>query len=548
MSDQSNQDLNISNSVLEGVQIGGIAGRDLTLTQIQGSVASINVFGTLQVPQAPLSEGRQLSRQEYEWRRTLLSKVKQFWIDGVLKKSLHNRVLIELGLEERNDCVQTPLNGIGEFPSESPQVLPPGTSATDIFEGIGAGRTLLILGEPGSGKTVTLLKLADSLVGRAENDISQPLPIVVNLSSWTKQRKPIAEWLVQELYEIYGVSKSLGKVWIEDEQLILLLDGLDEVNANYRDDCVNALNLFIKDHGRTEIVICSRIKDYKALSEYLRLRSAIYVQPLTSEQVEQYLEEAGEQVKALKTILQTNSEIRDFASSPLILSIMSLAYQDFSLGDFPQDFSRKDFRRRLFDTYVTRMLNRRGATEKYTKEKTNRWLIWMAQRMLQYSQTVFLIERAQPKWLQTRPRRILYRLESSLIYGLTTFPLFVFIYGLTYWFSSGQHDLVTAAFIFSPSLIGGLISGLLGDIKTLETIKWSWQEVKKGYKLGITAIIFLAISFFLFAFFYPIVFLEFINFNPEMTLLLFFIACFSHLCVDSVDQKSKTKAVQIKAF
>ncbi|MEM1256726.1 MAG: hypothetical protein AAGI69_30200 [Cyanobacteria bacterium P01_H01_bin.21] len=41
------QNLNISNSVLESVQIGGIAGRDLNLTQVQGGVAAINVFGTV---------------------------------------------------------------------------------------------------------------------------------------------------------------------------------------------------------------------------------------------------------------------------------------------------------------------------------------------------------------------------------------------------------------------------------------------------------------------------------------------------------------------
>ena len=214
-SQQSDQSLNISDSVLENVQIGGIAGRDLNLTQIQGGVEAINVYSTVQVAPVPLSSAKLISRQEYKWRKVLLGKVKQFWIDGVLAKSLHTQVLIELGLEDRSEYIQNPLTEVEEFPYEARAVFPAGISATNFFEGIGAGRTLLILGEPGSGKTVTLLKLAESLISRAENDLSQPLPIVLNLSFWGKYRKSIADWIVKELYgnlsgvQIFG--HSLGR-------------------------------------------------------------------------------------------------------------------------------------------------------------------------------------------------------------------------------------------------------------------------------------------------------------------------------------------------
>ncbi|MEB3295717.1 MAG: hypothetical protein VKJ24_21415 [Synechococcales bacterium] len=88
--------------MLETVQIGGIAGRDLNLTQVQGGVGAINVFGTVQVGQAPINLATPLTQQEYRWRRVLLDKVKQFWIEGVLEKSLHTKVLLELGLESWN--------------------------------------------------------------------------------------------------------------------------------------------------------------------------------------------------------------------------------------------------------------------------------------------------------------------------------------------------------------------------------------------------------------------------------------------------------------
>lgn len=81
------------------------------------------------------------------------------------------------------------------------------------------------------------------------------------------------------------VSKALAKQWIKQQQLILLLDGLDEVKAEYRNDCVRALNQFLDTHGITEMVVCCSVQDYEVLSERLKLRNAICIQPLSSEYI-----------------------------------------------------------------------------------------------------------------------------------------------------------------------------------------------------------------------------------------------------------------------
>jgi predicted NACHT family NTPase len=52
---------------------------------------------------------------------------------------------------------------------------------------------------------------------------------------------------------------------VEKQALMLFLDGLDEVSADRRNDCVRALNDFMIDCFTTEIVICCRIRDYEAL-------------------------------------------------------------------------------------------------------------------------------------------------------------------------------------------------------------------------------------------------------------------------------------------
>ena len=117
-------------------------------------------------------------------------------------------------------------------------ILPEGTTVIDLFDQLGTGRTLLLLGEPGAGKTITLLQLARELLTRAEQDMEALIPVVFNLSSWGSKTLSIADWLAAELTTKYQVPKAIAQPWIREQQLLLLLDGLDEVRAEHRDACV----------------------------------------------------------------------------------------------------------------------------------------------------------------------------------------------------------------------------------------------------------------------------------------------------------------------
>mgnify|MGYP001024975247 CR=1 FL=1 len=443
------------------------------------SYYTTNVFDSFEVKQFPVRPSQSLSKEEYRWRQVLVQNVKHYWIKGVLERSLHNQALIELGLEERTQAVNSPIKGVDEFEKETEQPFPKGTQTTDIFDNLGAGRTLLILGEPGAGKTITLLKLAETLISRIEDDFSQSIPVILNLSSWAKRRQSIAEWLVQDLHETFQISKALGTSWIKEEQLTLCLDGLDEVAAEHQHACLQALNHFLQNHGRTEIVVCSRIRDYEALPERLSVRCAIYVQPLTSQQIDRYLEQAGEKLSALSMVFETTPEIRSLATSPLLLSVMSLAYQGSALDDFPKMDTVQDFRQRLFDAYIERMFLRRRKTNYYTDQQAKHWLFWMAQRMVETSQTVFFIENMQPSCLQTQGQRLWYRVESSLIVGL--------IIGLN---TCLMVEIVGGIVFGGPifGLIFGLSTGLiavnLDEITPVETLQWSWKIAKKSIRTG----------------------------------------------------------------
>lgn len=469
---QLRQWLKVSGSTLQFVSqdgklntnIGQVQGGEIHIGDriYQGADAETIKTVIQAVLQHPPVQQSQLTPQEYRNRQALLNKVKNFWVLGVLEASLHHQVIIQLGLEDRSNVLATPWNLVVETADRTQTVLSQDTTVLNLFDRLGTGRTLLILGEPGAGKTITLLQLARELLARAEQDMNHLIPVVFNLSTWSSKWHNLADWLVAELNTKYQVPKAIALPWVNQQQLLLLLDGLDEARAQYRDACVVALNQFQQAHG-TEMVLCSRIKDYEGLSHRLTLQQAIYLRSLTPEQVNGYLNSLNTDLTGLRELLAKDSVLQELARSPLMLNIMVLADEGISPKDFPQ-ISAEAQRQRLFNTYIDRMLRRRGLAVRYSPAQTIRWLSWLAQQLVSSSQSIFLIEWLDRKWLQSSGQRWLYLILSSLIVGLA---LGLMIVALTVGF---KQDWLTVGLMFwvSYSLVNLLMSWSLISVERMQ--------------------------------------------------------------------------------
>ena len=354
----------------------------------------------------------------------LLKNVQTTWIQGVLEKSVHEAALLELGLELREEAVDNPWRMVMEAPDQTRETLPRGRRIKDIFDE--ANRLLLILGEPGSGKTTTLLQLARDLIAEVDDAFTQPVPVILNLSTWTNKAQPLDEWLVAELNSKYRLPKKDGQRWLKERRILPLLDGLDEVKAENRAACVEKLNQLVTDYGLQGLAVCSRIKDYTALDVRLAFYRAIYIEPLTSEQVDEYLNRAGDKLASLRATLQNDEALRNMAQSPLILNIMSLAYQNTSAGALndPMLNTNEVRRKHLFDTYIARMFIRKASARQYEDEQTKQRLSWLAQNMQRHNQDMSLIEGLQPSWLSTHQLQWLYIIASRLIIGMMIAAIF----------------------------------------------------------------------------------------------------------------------------
>jgi len=447
----------------------------------------------------------EMSRQEFRNRKALLNNVRTAWVEGVLEKSLHEQIPIILGLENHPSAVASPWNLDVINPDQSRQPLPTGTPVIDVFDQLGEGGTLLILGEAGSGKTITLLQLARDLIARAEEEIVRRIPVVLNLSSWAAEKQTIAKWIIEELNNKYLVNRKIGQQWVEKQELFLLLDGLDEIrDLEKRNACVTALNDFQQEQA-TEMIICCRVKDYRELGDRLKLKSALVLQSLTNAQVQAYLARLQSNLTLLKSLLIEDVTLQELAQSPLLLNIMVLAYQGIEVGDMPTGTIVSNRKKQLFNDYINRIFQGSRIVayhlnslyeEKYhySRKDATHWLVSMAQQMTQYSQTVFLIEKMQPSQLKNG-ETIFYRIGSSLIIS----PIWGLIFGLFAWLISQVDSIIvrfgqsqTDLLILYSSLFGiflGLFFELMGGmtsrwsltIEPIESIKWSWKEFKKQY-------------------------------------------------------------------
>lgn len=399
--------------------------------------------------------------EELRFREVFLNKLKNYWIEEVLQKSLYENTYISIRWQYTPNEVKHSFSNHQEFSNERQKTS--NTEVYDEFFRMGSGRTLLILGKPGVGKTTILLKLLEVLIQQIENDLNQQFPVVFNLSSWTNKQKNFDQWLVQELTSKYELNKPLAQSWVKEQQLILLLDGFDEVQKKYRQDCVQKINIFRQAHGLTEIVICSRLKEYELISEKLKLEKAIYLQPLTPNQIQDYLDRAGEDLTDLKSLIIESPLLQKLAEKPLTLSLMMTTYNNFEIINLPKTDSVSKLRQHLFDTYINKMLKRRFDSKKYKDRQTIRWLIWLAQR-LKNNQSIFKIEEIQPSWLLSENHQKIYRIVVGLIVGLL-FGLIAGIYFIFYCRLIKDHPpYINCPNIRLQVLNIGVLSGLICGI------------------------------------------------------------------------------------
>jgi len=421
-------------------------------------------------------------------------------VETRLESSLHNRIYL---IPEQNlSQIEHPWNIDVKSGSQPKFRLPKDTHIIDVFDQSGVDGRLLILGKPGAGKTTMLLELAKVLIQRAEEDLSEPIPILLSLASWKDDRQSIADWIVAALSSgKYGkVRPDRVKQWLKDGEVIPLLDGLDELAASRQEICVKKLNEFVQSGNLCcPLVVCSRVEEYQSYSTELLLKTSIELQPLTTQQVQDYLRRTGN--NRLWDGIRDNRELIELAQTPFLLNIMVISCEKISLDKWQKCDSIEEKNNYLLSVYTEVMLGREYNKKYPNNDKTKHWLNWLTRNLIKKNDAKFCPKDMEPNWLNNKKHKQLYRicvgLSAELIYVLIVgliggvifglnFGLFIrlnvelirgLMEGIDIWLGEDSWlagVLVGVSFGLLFGLILGLILGL--DSSKIETPKTPNQE------------------------------------------------------------------------
>lgn len=230
---------------------------------------------------AVLQDVRLPTQRDRSHRERFLGQVSAYWIDGVLEHSLQQAIHRDPGLRECPDALKDSWRLVIQEGQQPVYPLPASTPITQVYDAASGG--LLILGEPGAGKTTLLLELARDLMQRALVDETHPMPAVFHLASWARGCQPLSEWLVDELRITYRIPQYMARTWVGTDRLLILLDGLDEVDQTCRTACIMAINAYRTDHEVVPVVVCSRRLEYQDQPTKLQLYRAVEIHPLTEQ-------------------------------------------------------------------------------------------------------------------------------------------------------------------------------------------------------------------------------------------------------------------------
>lgn len=434
--------------------------------------------------------------------KEILLKLISTEVNSRLEQSLHNRVYIILDIDRNNEQVETPWEmevKVGNKPLSRLK----NTEITTVFDQQDVSGRLLILGQPGVGKTTMLLKLAEELVERAKEDSTKAVPVLFSLPTWNSDKQSIKDWLIEQLKEKYGVRKDIGKQWVDSEEIIPLLDGLDELAAERQELCVRKINDFLQPESWTNpLVVCSRTQEYQHYETLLKLNNSLELCPLTPQQVFQYLHKTDN--FHLWESFNKDADLCELAKKPFLLNVIVISAQEISIEKWQQFNSSDERLSYLFETYINKMLLREYKSKKPTEEQKKRWLGWLAKKLVEENQTEFLIERIQPDWLESDKQRI-YRFFLSF-YALFSYLVISFILFLSYKFSLALIvDLGIGVemilFSFFMTLFFSIVSIIFGIVNSYIT-DFFYKNIFK-YKLN-KSIIMLVLNSFIISFMYSL--------------------------------------------
>lgn len=194
---------------------------------------------------------------------------------------------------------------------------------------------VIIQGTGGIGKSMLLTHLFLSSAEQINN--TNKIPIFLLLKDYKESICGIVDFIWKSVRE-YDLEVPQNDIieLLQQKRLVLLLDGLDEIQSTVIDSFNKDLEAFIKSYPGNNIIMTSRpVYSFLSYSKF----SLFYIQELSKEQAIELVKKLEFwDIEGKNSFLEAlNSKLyyshRQFASNPLLLTIMLMTYSSF--GEVP---------------------------------------------------------------------------------------------------------------------------------------------------------------------------------------------------------------------
>jgi hypothetical protein len=205
-------------------------------------------------------------------------------------------------------------------------------------------RQVVVLGEPGAGKSVLAMLLALGLLGKPEP--AEPVPVLLPVSSWDPGAggEHLGTWIARRLVEdypflansdSYGPEAATGLV---TAGLVMpILDGLDELPPELLDAAITGIDRAAVAVGRmSPLVVTCRTTDYEdavaSTGKVLATAAVIELEQVEPAAAAAFLTEGGAQATSrwhdVLARLEPSAPLAQALTSPLMVALARAIYTD----------------------------------------------------------------------------------------------------------------------------------------------------------------------------------------------------------------------------
>ena len=253
---------------------------------------------------------------------------------------------------------------------------------------------LLVLGEPGSGKTSLMVRLVLDLLARRVS--GGPVAVLVSMASWNPAEEGLHSWLAAQLAASYSLASP--EALLAAGMILPILDGLDEISESMRGLAITHINDELRP-GEQVVVACRR-RDYllsASAGSALRATAAIELRPLSVHDVSRYLiDDAGIRAARWDPVLKslgTSTPVGQALTTPLMVSLARFIYnprpgeltesvpEPAELLDADRFPDLGHIKEHLFDAFITAAYQRGSGSagnRSLTAGDARRWLTFLA--------------------------------------------------------------------------------------------------------------------------------------------------------------------------